>query len=599
MFFSSIVLAVGLVASQPAAAFDSIQPVTVVSDRGVVVSKTDSVRFSSSIDIASALLQIPDLVVSDGGGMAGLKTVNLRGLGAAHTAIYVDGVRIGNMQSGQTDLGMIDISGLGSAVVDYAQNSLSFTTAKPVFGSRPVAGSVNFRGGSFSTFEPAARLDFKLSDRLCMSASGSGIFSKGDFRLPDGSSRENNDIRQARASLDFWGLLSGGDWHAKAYFNGAERGAPGTLDWPSTDRQKDRNVFAQCLLRKQFTPVYLMNLSGKVSYDDLFYYSSWGDDRYRQTELQLNSSHKFRVARWISLSLAADLQWDYLGSTQYDAARTTIVSAAAAAFRTRRFAANVALEYFGAFDRDAESRNCLSPSADIRVALCSSLDFVALARRSYRVPTFNELYYAGFGNPLLKPEDAFLADLGLEWKRSLSSGWSFFAKLDGFYQYLQNKIISAPTEDPNIWQPYNIGVVRSLGLDAQAGFAYSAGKWRSDLKLSYALQDATDRTPESASYGSQIPFIARNTLSVNGDLSYAGWSLNAVWNLRGGRTDSYGALADWNTLDLSAGKEFRLGRGLSLALKLMARNLTDCRYELSTGYPMPGRSLTAGVDFRF
>ena len=141
--------------------------------------------------------------------------------------------------------------------------------------------------------------------------------------------------------------------------------------------------------------------------------------------------------------------------------------------------------------------------------------------------------------------------------------------------------------------------MHSFGLDAQAGFAWSVGRWRSALKVSYALQDATDRTPDSYSYGSQIPYIARNTVSLNADLGYAGWNLNAVWNLRGGRTDTYGALSDWNTLDLTAGKEFHLGRGMSLGLKFLARNVTGCRYELSTGYPMPGRSFTGGVEFKF
>ena len=39
-------------------------------------------------------------------------------------------------------------------LVDYAQNSVSFLTARPVFGTRPVAGRVRLGAGSFGTWQP-------------------------------------------------------------------------------------------------------------------------------------------------------------------------------------------------------------------------------------------------------------------------------------------------------------------------------------------------------------------------------------------------------------------------------------------------------------
>ena len=87
-------------------AADTLQAVTVVADRGVVVSRTDTVSLSQ-YDVAGSLMQVPGLYVGDYGFGAGLKSASLRGLGSAHTAIYVDGIRVGNVQSGQNDLGML------------------------------------------------------------------------------------------------------------------------------------------------------------------------------------------------------------------------------------------------------------------------------------------------------------------------------------------------------------------------------------------------------------------------------------------------------------------------------------------------------------
>lgn len=51
--------------------------------------------------------------------------------------------------------------------------------------------------------------------------------------------------------------------------------------------------------------------------------------------------------------------------------------------------------------------------------------------------------------------------------------------------------------------------------------------------------------------------------------------------------------------DVTAGKEIELPKDLALCLKVMARNITGCRYELAGGYPMSGRSLYGGIDIRF
>ena len=601
----SLILSAGLVSGgSPAGtevpATDSLHAVTVTADKGVVVSRKDTLSLANSLTVSDVLQLSPSLLVGDNGGPAGLKTVSLRGMGSAHTAIYVDGVRVGNVQSGQTDLGMLGMENFSSAVVDYAQNSVSFSTARPVFGDHPVSASASFLAGSFGTYMPKIRLDFRLTDRLSLSANASGVFSKGDFPYADTLSRTNNDLTQFRAGLDLFGIMGGGDFHVKAYYNDAERGTPGSTFYPSADRQRDRNAFMQGVMTKRFSNLYTLKISAKGSYDDIFYTSSWGDSRYGQTELQLNSAHDFQIRDWWKLSLAADLQWDGLKSTGYEASRFSAFAALASSFRMQRFSADVAFEYQGAFDRNGLSRNAFSPSVDLKYTVLKGLDIIAFGRRAYRIPTFNELYYAGYGNPDLMPEDAWMTDIGLDFHRTLSSKWSLSAKLDGFCNLLKDKIISAPTEaDPNIWLPYNIGRVRSAGVDAVVRTEYHSDSWQFSFDAKYTWQSAVDITPDSYSYGSAVPYIAKHTVVLSGLLSWKGWSLSPLWQLRAGRSDGYGELPDWNTLDLSLGKSFSLGKGGMLALKVSARNLLDIRYEVVSGYPMPGRSFMAGVEYKF
>ena len=604
MLFSILISAGLLLADRPAGPAeqpsDTLHAVTVTADKGVVISRTDTLHITNTFDITGELHQVPGLQLGDYGGFAGLKTVSLRGMGSPHTAVYLDGVRVGNVQSGQGDMGMLDIENFSSAVVDYAQNSISFNTARPTFGQNRVTGKAGLKMGSFGTYIPAARIDLRLSQKLSLSINAAGIISKGDFPIANGTRRTNNDIRQVRGGVNLFGSMKDGDYHVKAFYNAAERGTPGSISWPSEDRQKDMNAYLQGVMKKSFSPLYTLRLSAKAGYDDIYYTSSWGDSQYGQTELQLNSSHVFSINSWWKVSLAADIQWDKLASTNYSASRTTAISAVSTSFNLNRLSLNAAAEYSGYFDRGEGSRHAISPSVDFRMRVIDGLDIVGFARRAYRVPMFNELYYVGYGNPDLKPEDAWLTDVGVDFHRQVSRTWILKAKVDGFYNILSNKITSAPTaEDPNFWLPYNIGKVRSIGLDLVTGADFTYGDWKGEMDLRYSYQSAVDRTPDSYSYGQQIPYIAKHTVTASVKASWKGYELNPRWVLKSGRNDATGNLADWNTLDLTLSKTFRLRGPLSLGINIAAKNLLDCRYELVSGYPMPRRSFIGGVEMKF
>ena len=589
----------GLSAGLSEPASDTLHTSVVAADRVAVVSRTDTMSVSNSFSATDILLRATGFHVSDNGGASGLKTLSLRGMGSAHTSVYVDGLRVGNVQSGQNDLGMIATDHLSDVTVDYAQNSVSFNTARPVFRDSPVAGAVRLSAGSFGTWRPSVRMDFRMSDSMALSVSGSGSISKGNFKYGEGLVRENNDIRQVRAGVDLWGQTTDGDYHLKAYYNGVERGTPGSVDWPSDDRQSDRNFFVQGVLTRSFSKIYSLRLGTKTSWDDIFYSSAWGDSRYQQAELQLNSLHTFRIYDWWKLSAAADIQWDALASTNYAASRLSVVSTLSSSFRTDRFSADAAVEFTGASDHGYCTRTALSPSLQMRLILTEYLSLTSFARRSYRVPTFNELYYVGYGNPDLRPESAWIADIGADFSVPAGNSWRISARLDGFYNHLSDKITSAPTpEDPAIWAPYNIGKVASAGVDASAGMVHE-GEWRYSLDAKYSFLSAVDKTEGSYTFGQQIPYISRHSLVVTGSVAWKDWALEPVWNMRGGRTDSAGELPDWNTLDLAMTKSLNIRGCCGLVLRLSAYNILNCRYETVIGYPMPGRSIIGGIEIKF
>ena len=58
-------------------------------------------------------------------------------------------------------------------------------------------------------------------------------------------------------------------------------------------------------------------------------------------------------------------------------------------------------------------------------------------------------------------------------------------------------------------------------------------------------------------------------------------------------------MPDWNSLDLSLRKGFTLCGSSVLSFFVSVKDLLDCRYELVRDYPMPGRSVLGGFEFKF
>ena len=59
----------------------------------------------STTSVADALKYFSGVQIKDYGGLGGLKTINVRSMGAQHVGIYIDGIRITNAQNGTVDLG--------------------------------------------------------------------------------------------------------------------------------------------------------------------------------------------------------------------------------------------------------------------------------------------------------------------------------------------------------------------------------------------------------------------------------------------------------------------------------------------------------------
>ena len=131
-----------------------------VSAKRVVSPPTDATsgeKLQRSVNLADAIRDFSGIQLRDYGGVGGLKTVNVRSLGSAHTAIFLDGVPIDNAQNMQVDLGRIPTSGLESVELYEGQRSQLLQTARE-YGS---ASSLHLTSAL-----PAEQRSIKLHQKL-------------------------------------------------------------------------------------------------------------------------------------------------------------------------------------------------------------------------------------------------------------------------------------------------------------------------------------------------------------------------------------------------------------------------------------------------
>ncbi len=602
----------------------------------------EELRRLNSNSIADALRYFSGVQVKDYGGVGGIKTVNIRSMGTNHTGVVYDGVELGNAQNGQIDLGQFSLDNIEALSLYNGQKSEILQPAKD-FGS---AGTIymrtrtprfeenetyhargTVRTGSFDLLNPSALFELKLTERLNVSLSAEWVNSSGKYKFryrrvnPAGelaydttAVRQNGDINATRIELNLNGSLRTGNWSFKAYNYNSERGVPGAIVnnvWRRGERIWDTNSFVQ----GRFTGYYgkfTTLANAKYAFYRTHYVNNDDkqvkiDNLYRQREFYISSANEYEITRWWKVSASYDFVWNTLDADMYGFAKPDRYSSylsAATALSLERFKFQASA--LGTFIHDRlqgqqspGDKNVFTPAVYASVNPLRNSDFTVRAfyKRSFRMPTFNDLYYADMGNSQLDPERVTQYNLGLVYDHS-GHGLLAAARLsaDVYYNKVKDKIVAYPKGQQFRWTMLNLGLVDIRGVDVSGLISLSPVR---DLLLTlrgqYTFQRAIDITsPADNYYRDQIPYIPRHSGATVFNATWHGWGLNYSWIYVGERYNQqenirYNYTQPWYTSDVSVSKDFTLGRW-SLRVLAEINNLLSQDYDVIINYPMPKRN---------
>jgi vitamin B12 transporter len=530
------------------------------------------------------LAQQPGLSASSNGGLGKNSSIYVRGLDARHVLLLVDGVRTGSATTGSANFDNLPLGEIER--IEIVRGPLA-----SLYGSDAV-------GGVIQIFTRRAAEGVRLQANASAGSNryaqfGGGVrfgegpwtgaahgqhtetrgFSATNPRAQFGSFNADRDgFRQDSATLRL-GYRFNADWTAEARALHAD-GLTHYDDGASADSlARLRTEVLGVDLRGVLTPGWRSSLRVSRSTDE---YDT------------LASANAFTTPGEIG-TVQRQLSWENTLATPVGSVllvaehlRQNVAKPGAPYPVNSRSVNALALGLDGAagphswqtsvrHDRNSQYGGQTTGALGYALDLATEWRASASLGTSFVAPSFNQLYWPGFGNAALEPEEGRHAELGLRWStgmHSLRASW------------FDNRIRGYITPGAN---PGNV----DARVDGTT-IAYEGRVEALRVAASVDRLDPRNASADHANYGKQLPRRAKTAARLALDATFGSFDVGAFASAFSGRYDNAAntlRLAGYGTLDLRA--DWRFAPEWTLGAKL--NNVADKAYETAYGFNQPGR----------
>ncbi|OFZ65623.1 MAG: hypothetical protein A3D92_17420, partial [Bacteroidetes bacterium RIFCSPHIGHO2_02_FULL_44_7] len=224
-------------------------------------------------------------------------------------------------------------------------------------------------------------------------------------------------------------------------------------------------------------------------------------------------------------------------------------------------------------------------------------------RSTFRMPSFNELYYNSVGNVNLLPEDAHVLDYSAALVlRSGAMNMVVRSKL--FASLVKNKIVAFPTQNLFVWSMQNIGQARVYGTEALVDAQWKLNpKWRIDVTVNYTFQRALDYSDRnSPSYGDQLAYVPKHSGNMDVSVHYkttgirfSNYALSMRYSLNENVIQNE-MLGFW-IMDIGIFHSFAIKKDNQITLRATVKNIFNQSYAYIRSYVMPGTNFTLSLNY--
>ena len=580
-------------------------PITdVIGDVSVIDRATLELAGQSSL--RDLLSQLPGVQIAINGSYRSTTSVFLRGASTSQTLVLIDGVRVGSATSGGASFenmplsrierievlrgaasalygpdavgGVIQIftreasqglqadANIGMGTDGQQQAGASMRGTSGVFGysfgvsrekatgisviSNPASSSYNPDEDGFSASSVDAKLTAKLNKEHMLSLNI--IRSDTDLQF-DGTPYPN--------PLDLTNLTS--DARSRTKLNNA------TFKWD-----------AQWL--SQWHSTLLLGTSDEQSLGDYFRISdgAWGGNtKFNTSRRQVTWQNDIALDKDV-LSVMLENRNETVDSSTAYTVTSRDVRSALVSYAFNRSVWNALL--VARNDDNSQFGNFNNWSASGGYRITETVRAVASVGTSFQAPSFNQLYYPGFGNTALVPQRNRGSELGLKYHAGDVSMGAVVYNND-----IQGFIV------PSTNVQSSLAVLRGITLsgDVQSG--------DSSYSLSYDYADPRSYSTNPKSNDLRLVRIARNVFNARVNRRFGDLGVFAEVKVSSDREDNNLAFNGRDVLPgytvLNLGLNYKLQKNLSVLARL--NNATDEKYMLANTYSTPGRNVFVSLNW--
>lgn len=547
-----------------------------VSD--VVVLDRAAIEASSGRTLTEVLTRNAGVQMTSNGGFGKNTGVFIRGTETRHTILLVDGVRIGSATTGTPNWDNIPVD-----MIEHIE--VLKGPASALYGSEAVGGVVQVflrqgvKGfspyasvtlGSNSFIQAAAGMvggDGALSYAFGVQKSQDKGFSATNSKAAFGNYNEDRDGFKQDAVNASVAYKINADWKIDAGLLYAD----GVNHYDDTFKGDTRSAVRAQTLRAGVEGKVLSNWKTQLRVSQAqdksnAIESAFMPSKFNTTQNLVSWQNDIDTPIGVALFGAERLTQKVDSSTAYDVTQRTVSSYFAGlngASGSHSWQANIRRDSNSQFGTNnawfAGYGYKISPAWRVNASYGTS--FVA--------PSFNQLYYPGFGNLTLQPETGKNLDLGVTYSENGQT-----VKLVHFDNKIRGFINSGTKAE-------NIPRARITGWT----FAYDGAFGALNLHAS-----ADSLNPRNELTDNFLPRRAKTQLALGADYSLGAWTFGGSLLNAGSRFDDVKntiPLSSYTTMDVFA--NYAIGKDLQVQTKI--NNLANKSYETAYGFNQPGRSV--------
>lgn len=548
-------------------------------------------------------------------GTAGLSNLSFRGSSANQTAILIDGNPLNDPQIGFLDLKLIpatlfkyvEVLHNGSALhgSDAVGGVISLRTLSPFSAQKEQFIEINNEVGAFNHRKIEGNYENSHSHKQAR-VFVSHQQNKGNFPylnrtlIPaETQLRENADFRTSTLYGGFGRKFSNHTHLFSIWMTSADRGLATAIGSPASgERQTEASA------RFWYTGDFSTQNQHQINAKLMFYTNQM---LYKHPQLEIKDLgqhwvlsgqigiHQIRLKKAVG-SLLSHAQ---VASAQHPSLpqnlkrqQLSLTNSWVVPYKLHRFFPALRFDTYHLTNNWIHS---LNPSLGWNYRLSEPQFLKANLVRSFRMPTFNDLYWQPGGNPNLKPENAW----------SLSAGWGHQTDKKGietalFARKTNNEIVWI--QGTSFWSPQNIRNTFATGLEWQTYYQKNWSSWQWKTRFSGNILRALDLSDATTNaYKKQLRYIPRSQFGWLNTFQRHKTHLFLDFQFTGKRfttTDESQFLPSIFTADFRFQQDF-LFKHINGNIGFKLYNLFNQPYQMYQGYPMPLRHLNFTLNLLF